>query len=113
MIEKYFYCIVVGDRLHDDVYCSECDRYGPVVIVDTRDGGQYDLCFDCINEVGNRQRQALFEKLSRHSDARHIRPDIIADVVEDSPGARHSDARHIRRADILPDPDDESPGTGI
>ena len=57
MFEKYLYCTVVGERPHDDLPCSECEAFGPIVIVDPKVGKQADLCRACLEKVQQMERE--------------------------------------------------------
>jgi hypothetical protein len=88
--DKYLYCTVVGYRLHDDVDCFECPARGPIVIVDLKNGEQADVCPECLVKIGQLEKEDFDRRLhvaiekfcSTHSDARKVRPELLA---EDEP----------------------------
>lgn len=46
-------CEIVGERPDNDLPCSKCSRYGPVVIVKVGDTIE-DVCLDCATKFGIR-----------------------------------------------------------
>ena len=44
---------IIGERNHDDLPCSECDKIGPILIVSCRANGRtYDVCHGCVLRLG-------------------------------------------------------------
>jgi hypothetical protein len=73
-----------------------CGAYGPIVIVDPKVEKQADLCLTCSDKVREMEKrleredlerrlhadiQKLNQELKTHSDARNVRPELLADNI--------------------------------